>query len=126
MICGALNARTGCEKDFIVNDGIDHLPLYENYNVDNPPVLRHNSDVIVDSRERSLIDICIGNQLRILNGRCFGDLFGRFTCFTIVSESIIDFCFSRSLISLQHLVIVIVSCRGVFWQISIALTVNIS
>ena len=73
---------------------------YQNYNVDNPPVLRHNSDVIVDSRGRSLIDICIGNQLRILNGRCFGDLFGRFTCFTpngcsvvdytIVSESITD------------------------------------
>ena len=39
MICGDLNARTGCEKDFIVNDGIDHLPLYQNYNVDNRPVL---------------------------------------------------------------------------------------
>ena len=67
------------KKDFIVNDEIDHLPLYQNYNVDNPPILRHNSDVIVDSRGRSLIDICFGNQLRILNCMCFGDLFGRLT-----------------------------------------------
>lgn len=100
MICGDLNARTGNRQDFIVNDGTDHLPLYQNYNVDHPPIPRQNCDVIVDSRGRNLIDICIGNQLRILNGRCFGDLFGRYTCYTpngcsvvdytIVSESILD------------------------------------
>lgn len=70
------NARTGCEKDFISDDGTGHLPLYQNYNVDHPPLPRQNNDATIDSRGRSLIEFCIGNQLRILNGRCFGDSFG--------------------------------------------------
>ena len=71
-----------------------------NYNIDSHSFYRQSKDVIVDTRGRSLIDICIGNQLRILNGRCFGDMFGRHTCFipngcsvvdyTIVSESVLD------------------------------------
>ena len=100
MICGDLNARTGSQQDFIASDGTDHLPLYQNYNIDSHSIYRQSKDVIVDTRGRSLIDICIGNQLRILNGRCFGDMFGRHTCFTpngcsvvdytIVSESVLD------------------------------------
>ena len=82
MICGDLNARTCSQQNFIVSDGTDHLPLYQNYNIDSHSIYRQSKDVIVDTRGRSLIDSCIGNQLRILNGRCFGDMFGRHTCFT--------------------------------------------
>ena len=63
MICGDLNARTGSQQDFISNDGMDHLPLYQNYNFAQTKQRRYC---------RCLIDICIGNQLRILNGRCYG------------------------------------------------------
>lgn len=91
MICGDLNARTGCEKDFISDDGTGHLPLYQNYNVDHPPLPRQINDATIDSRGRSLIELCIGNQLRILNGRCFGDSFGRYTCYTTNGCSVVDY-----------------------------------
>ena len=100
MVRGDLNARTGSQQDFIASDGADHLPLYQNYNIDSHSMCRQSKVIIVDARGRSLIDICIGNQLRILNGRCFGDLFWRYTCFipngrsvvdyTIVSESVLE------------------------------------
>ena len=69
------------KKDFISDDGTGHLPLYQNYNADHPPLPRQNNDATTDSMGRSLIELCIGNQLRILNGRCFGDSFGRYTCY---------------------------------------------
>ena len=99
MLCGD-NARTGSQQDFIASDGTSRLPLYQNYNIDSYSMSRQSKDVIVDARGRRLIDVCIGNQLRFLNGRCFGDMFGWYTCFTpngcsvvdytIVSESILD------------------------------------
>ena len=32
MTCGDLNARTDSQQDFILDDGMDHLPLYQNNN----------------------------------------------------------------------------------------------
>ena len=40
-----------------------HLPLYQNYNVDHPPLPRQNNDATIDSRGRSLNELYIGNQL---------------------------------------------------------------
>jgi hypothetical protein len=37
-----------------------------------------SQDKITDTRGNHLIDICVGNQLRILNGRLAGDSFGKF------------------------------------------------
>ncbi|MEW8547927.1 MAG: reverse transcriptase family protein [Candidatus Thiodiazotropha sp.] len=100
MICGDLNARSGSQQDFISNDEVDHVPVYDDYNIDVSSVPRQSKDSTIDARGKSLIEICIGNQLRILNGRCFGDMFGQYTCYTpngcsvvdytIVSESILD------------------------------------
>ena len=91
MICGDLNARTGSQQAFILDDGMDHIPLYQKYNIDNYSMSRQSKDKNVDARGRSLLDICIGNQLRILNGRCFGDMFGRYTCFTPNGCSVVDY-----------------------------------
>lgn len=33
----------------------------------------------IDSRGNDLVDLCICQQLRILNGRIIGDLFGKYT-----------------------------------------------
>ena len=110
MICGDLNAPTGCEKDFISDDGTGHLTLYQNYDADHPPLPRQNNDATTDSMGRSLIELCIGNQLRILNG----DSFWRYTCYTTngcsvwlttqlcKNQYLTRSCISRSPISLQH------------------------
>jgi hypothetical protein len=38
-----------------------------------------------------VIELCIGNQLRLLNGRTFGDSSGKFTCHTPMGNSIVDY-----------------------------------
>ena len=77
MICGDLNARTGSEPGFIINDGSDHLPLYQNYSIDNSSVPRHSKDIIVDKRGINLIDICVGNQVLMADVlvACLGNTF---------------------------------------------------
>ena len=100
MICGDFNARTSSTPDYIVNDEADHLLVYQSYAVDQPSIPRVSKDTVIDSRGKKLLDICIGNLIRILNDRCFGDMFGHYTCYirngasvvdyTMVSESILD------------------------------------
>ena len=91
ILTGDLNARTGSESDLIVDDNSDFLPIFEDYPIDNQVTGRSSKDNVVDSRGRDVIDLCISNQLRILNGRVFGDIFGSFTCFTPNGSSTVDY-----------------------------------
>lgn len=52
---------------------------------------RTSNDNIVDSRGKEIIDLCISNQLRILNGRSFGDSAGKFTCYNYAGCSVVDY-----------------------------------
>ena len=38
-----------------------------------------------------MLDFCIGNNLRILNGRMLGDSGGKFTCFNVHDQSVVDY-----------------------------------
>ena len=74
IITGDLNARTGSELDYIQDDDSSHIPVDENsYDTDIWVERRTSNDNIVDSRGKEIIDLCISNQLRILNGSSFGD-----------------------------------------------------
>jgi hypothetical protein len=50
-----------------------------------------SQDKITDTRGNHLIDICVGNQLRILNGRFAGDSFGKFSFHTYNGSSTVDY-----------------------------------
>ena len=65
--------------------------FYQGYAVDLPSTPRVSKDAILDTRGKSMHDFCIGNQIRILNGRCFGDMFGRYTCYTPNGASVVDY-----------------------------------
>lgn len=92
VLCGDLNARTGSEPDFILNDTNDiHLPMYDNYNSDIIQEKRYSYDTKVDSRGKQLLDLCIASKLRILNGRTWGDLNGKYTCIKPMGNSIVDY-----------------------------------
>ena len=69
MICGDHNARTSSTPDYIANDEADHLPVYQSYAVDLHSIPRVSKYTVIDSRGKNLLDICIGNQIRILYGR---------------------------------------------------------
>ncbi|MCU7801461.1 MAG: endonuclease/exonuclease/phosphatase family protein [gamma proteobacterium symbiont of Lucinoma myriamae] len=99
VLCGDLNARTGIDLDFIQTDNDQHLPLDPSYIIDADINRRKSEDSKIDDRGKQLIDLCISTRMRILNGRCIGDSFGKFTCqkpkgasmvhYAIVSEELL-------------------------------------
>ena len=86
LICGDFNARTANILDFIPFDSNNYVPLYDQYNSDTEIRHRQSQDDKVDNRSKELIDLCIGQNLRILNGRTFGDIFGKITSYTPMDQ----------------------------------------
>ena len=92
LLMGDLNSRTAEENDFIQNDHYDcNLPLFEDYLPDCNIDSRFSMDRVVLPRGRALNDICIQTGIRILNGRCLGDLAGKFTCHNQRGSSVVDY-----------------------------------
>ena len=61
---------------------------------------RFSRDTVLLPRGRTLNDMCIQIGLRILNGRCIGDLTGNFTCHNFHGSSVVDYaCVSECLLS---------------------------
>lgn len=88
-----MNARTGKQLDFIQRDDDRHLPLDMSYIIDSNISLREreSEDMKVDERGKQLLDLCISARLRILNGRCTGDSYGKFTCQKPTGASVVDY-----------------------------------
>ena len=61
------------------------------YNVDFVKERRVSQGTMTYSRGKELLELCIGNQLRILNGRRFGNTTGRFTYFKTNGSSVVDY-----------------------------------
>ena len=91
LMCGDINAKVSSENDFIYQDSNNFLPLFKSYNFDKQILKRYNKDKKLDSRGKDLIDLCISNQLRFVNGRVLGDTFGNFTCYTTHGASTVDY-----------------------------------
>ncbi len=99
ILCGDLNARTGQAPDYIVDDNDNHLLVDSNYVCDTVCEKRISQDHVYVGRGKQLLELCIQSQMRILNGRTFGDSLGRITChrnrcsvvdYTIVSEQLMS------------------------------------
>ena len=68
LLCGDFNARVGTNPDFIPQDCNRYTPLFDNYPIDRDVLERYSPDKIIDSSDKGLLDLCIKDQLRILNG----------------------------------------------------------
>lgn len=87
-----MNARIGCDRDCIPGDCTSHIPLDKtSYRVDVAVEDRYNCDLVTDTRGKELLELCISNQLRIINGRSFGDNVGIFTCFNYTGSSVVNY-----------------------------------
>ena len=53
---------------------------------------RNSKDLVCTPRGKDLIDSCVASNLYILNGRTFGDLFGKYTCIQYNGNSVTDYC----------------------------------
>ena len=92
MLCGDFNARTASDPDFIQYDNNDKfIQNNSNYIYDLVNFCRTSTDVATCNRGKRLLEICSQSQLRIANGRSFGDLTGKFTSHSIVGSSVIDY-----------------------------------
>ena len=100
LIMGDLNARTSDDNDFIQNDSNDNtVSQYDDYTPDVEIINLFSRDTVLLSRGRALHDMYIQTGLRILNGRCIGDLTGNFTYHNFHGSSVVDYaCVSECLL----------------------------
>ena len=91
LLLGDFNARTGTLNDFIEKDADDFLTIQNTYNRDTDCPKRNNTDYTINKVGREILRLCIGNRLRILNGRLTGDLDGKYTCYQTNGASTVDY-----------------------------------
>ncbi|KAL9962008.1 hypothetical protein ACROYT_G031060 [Oculina patagonica] len=91
ILLGDLNVRTGTLNDFIENDCHDFLATADTYNLDKNWPKRNNGDYIVNKLGGEILRLCIGNKLRILNGRVTADLDGKLTSYQTNGASTVDY-----------------------------------
>jgi hypothetical protein len=97
ILSGDINARTGTKADFIINDDEDNEYMDKlnnhgtHYKTDNHILTRGSQDSCISSRGYNLLELCTESQLRILNGRTFGDCFGKLTCHNSLGSSVVDY-----------------------------------
>ena len=88
---GDFNARTGTLNDFIENDCQDFIAADNTYNLDKNWPKRNNADYSFNKLGGETLRLCIGNKLRILNGRVTGDLDGKLTSYQYNGASTVDY-----------------------------------
>ena len=93
FITGDLNSRVGNKSDFIENDII--LNDDETFEIDRP-LYRATTDPHVNKFGNAMIDMCKATNLRIVNGRLFGDNnVGKCTCVTHNGQSLVDYLLTQ-------------------------------
>ena len=96
ILTGDLNARTSDKIDYLVNDDNLYTPTPNDYLPDKKMATRSSQDMNMNGYGRKLIDLCKQSGLRILNGRTFGDINGKFTCHEYGGSSVVDYCVTQS------------------------------
>lgn len=99
VISGDFNARVGDNNDFLAKEDEPHLPMPHDglYEFILPRVSHDRKNV--NQYGKWLVDLCIDNQMYILNGRTLGDLSGKFTCHTPRGSSVVDYFISSNSLS---------------------------
>jgi hypothetical protein len=83
IVCGDFNARTSLEQDYCNSDNLDKYLDISSTLVSTHHLDRRNCDKHkVDNHGQKLLSLCKSSDLRILNGRIFGDSIGHVTCYS--------------------------------------------
>ena len=91
IIMGDTNARTGTGLGQIDNKD-KRIPVPLDSLKKRLISKRNSQDSHVCPRGKDLLDLCIEANLNILNGKTFGDLFGKYTSFQYNGNSVADYC----------------------------------
>ena len=99
IVMGDINCRTGTDNDFIDQESsqcdVGAIP----YTIDDAivagdvSILKHrrSEDKIVHENGKELLNLCVGNNLCIVNGRIGEYPDGSFTCHTARGKSVVDY-----------------------------------
>ena len=80
LIIGDLNGRTKKGEDFVCDSQDKHSPINTPTYMKDTELERNNQDKhVVDQQGKLILDLCKVSNLKILNGRTFGDREGKFT-----------------------------------------------
>ena len=91
MIYVDTHAWTGTDTDYIDNSNTYvSMPHFTAFSGNTE--YRNSKDLVCTPRGKELIDLCFASYLYILNGRTFGDILGKYTCFLYNGNSVIDYC----------------------------------
>ena len=92
IICGDMNARTKDLPDMVLDDNFVHLPLPDDYILDDFIMPRASEDKKSNQNGTLLFEFCKQTNMRILNGRTGSDNgIGKFTCHKHRGKSVVDY-----------------------------------
>ena len=89
LLCGDLNARTGCEQSKLA-EVFTYTPGCDD-NDDGDCTCRCSKDSIVNNFGKSLLNLCFMLDCVIVNGFCDSDVDGQFTYVSPHGSSVIDY-----------------------------------
>ena len=100
IICGDMNARTRESADYLTDDNSQHVPLPEDYTLDENIPPRFSLDKNASNANGNmLLSFCKQTSLRIANGRYGSDkMVGNFTCTTSRGRSLVDYVLANKYI----------------------------
>ena len=90
LVMGDLNSRIGTKQDYI-EDNVENVSSMEWYTVDKFKMQRKSRDKEVNMYGKSLLEMCVENDMHVLNGRCGDDVEGNFTFINQNGCSCIDY-----------------------------------
>ena len=92
ILGGDFNSRLGNKhKDYIITDTNEFLPIDNSIIETDILTFRNSQDKKTNSNGKHLADLCMINNLKILNGRKIGDLTGKYTCHQYNGSSVVDY-----------------------------------
>ena len=113
MIYVDTNAWTGTDTDYIDNSNT-YVSMPHSTACSGNTEDRNGKDLVCTTRGGELIDLCLASYLYILNGRTFGDIVGKYTCFLYYGNSVIDYCMASESLFRKKTILSCSRCQTTF------------
>ena len=92
ILRGDFNSRLGNKhKDYILSDTSEFLPIHSSITETEILKFRNSQDKKTNVNGKHFVDLCMVNNLKILNERTIGDLTGKYTFHQYNGSSVVDY-----------------------------------
>ena len=96
ILGGDFNSRLGNKhKDYIITDTSEFLPIYNSIVETDILTFTNRQDKKTNGNGKHLADLCMINNLKILNGRKIGNLSGKYSCHQYNESSVVDYSWDK-------------------------------